>query len=542
MPRVTLVLCALLVPASLLPVPVSAAPLGSVLGSIAAPGPCTTGLTWDGRSLWAADHRSDTLYELDPKTGAVRRKLPSPGPRPAGLAWDGRRLWSLDPYDRTIYRVDPAKAVTDHRVESPVGEAVALGWDGKHLWIADSRTAKLHRLDPDDGTTIDSRPIPGRSADGLAFDGRYLWLADRLADRIYALDAATGEVLLSVPAPGPHVTGLAFDGKSLWAADYQTDRIYRLEHRGDGKPWRKAGKREQVEYTHELSNHGPGTVTEAHVYVAVPGDEAAQRLLAPVRFTPTPTEVVSDQWGQKIAHFAFKDLAPGARATVRMVARAQLFEVRNPVLPHQVKGALTDEARRFLGDESKYLIKDPVIQRAVKQAVGGEKNPYWVARKIYRHVHGKMVYKLAGGWNVAPRVLERGNGSCSEYSFVFIAMCRAAGVPARFAGALVLRKDDSSYDDVFHRWVEIFLPGYGWLPVDPSRGDKPGEAERAEAFGNLEPTFLITTRGGGASRYLGWQYNAEERWTCRGQCRVKVERIAEWEPFERLAEWAPRSE
>src|SRR5512140_3691630 len=107
MPRVApLVLGLLCVPLSLAPLPVAAAPLGSVLGSFAAPGPCTTGLTWDGRSLWAADHRTDLLYELDPKTGAVRRKLASPGPRPAGLAWDGKRLWSLDPYDRTIYRVD----------------------------------------------------------------------------------------------------------------------------------------------------------------------------------------------------------------------------------------------------------------------------------------------------------------------------------------------------------------------------------------------------------------------------------------------------
>jgi transglutaminase-like putative cysteine protease len=127
-------------------------------------------------------------------------------------------------------------------------------------------------------------------------------------------------------------------------------------------------------------------------------------------------------------------------------------------------------------------------------------------------------------------VLRRGAGSCSEYSFVYLALCRAAGIPARTAGSIKVRKDRASYDDVYHRWVEVYLPPYGWIPVDPSGGDKSTEAERAEGFGHLEGDVLITTHGGGASSLLDWTYNSNERYTCRGRCRVEVESLAEWSP------------
>ena len=39
---------------------------------------------------------------------------------------------------------------------------------------------------------------------------------------------------------------------------------------------------------------------------------------------------------------------------------------------------------------------------------------------------------------------------------------------------------------------------------------------------------MITTRGGGGSKYLGWKYNSDEKWSCKGRCRVQVENIAEW--------------
>ncbi len=111
-------------------------------------------------------------------------------------------------------------------------------------------------------------------------------------------------------------------------------------------------------------------------------------------------------------------------------------------------------------------------------------------------------------------------------------MCRAAGLPARYVGSIVIRGDDASYDEVFHRWVEVYLPGYGWIPVDPSGGDSAWPSNRANAFGHLRNRFLITTSGGGGSEYLQWGYNANQTWTSQGRCKIVVEYFGEWTPLE----------
>lgn len=160
------------------------------------------------------------------------------------------------------------------------------------------------------------------------------------------------------------------------------------------------------------------------------------------------------------------------------------------------------------------------------------KNLYWKARKIFNYLIDNMYYEMTGGWNTAPTVLARGNGSCSEYSFVYISMCRAAGIPARYVGAITERGDRVSMDDVFHRWVEIYLPNYGWVPVDPSGGDQSSPANQANYIGHVSNRFLITTQGGGGSTTLGWTYNCNEKWITEPKTNIVIDYFADWQPLE----------
>jgi transglutaminase-like putative cysteine protease len=266
----------------------------------------------------------------------------------------------------------------------------------------------------------------------------------------------------------------------------------------------------------------------------VPENLPNQELLAEIDYSPQPADFLMDKWGQKVAHYRFENLEAAQFTTVGMKVRAKLFEVRYFIFPEKV-GKLEeipkDVTEKFLADDTKYSVNSPFIQQSSKQAVGDETNPYWIARKIYNHVIDHMEYELAGGWNIAPTVLKRGTGSCSEYSFVYIAMCRAAGLPARYVGSVVIRGDDASDDEVFHRWVEVYLPNYGWIPIDPSGGDYEEPAKQANAIGNLQNRFLITTTGGGGSEYLEWGYNSNEKWTSQGKCKVYSEHIGEWSPL-----------
>jgi transglutaminase-like putative cysteine protease len=444
-------------------------------------------------------------------------------------------LWNVDALEAKIYRIRTRDGLVTRTIPAPVELPRALAYDGNALWVSDDEGKTIHRVDPEDGTTIREVPFPGKSVDGLAWDGRYLWIADRLADKFYAVDPESGEVVVALRSPGPHPIGLGWSGKELIGVDYQSDRIT-FVRRNDTKFLVAEDPRDAwVVLTHQVRNFGPDPLDSLDVFMAIPSGEAGQVLKERPRFDPKPEETLTDPWGQKVGRFSFRDLPAGQTATVRMKVHLLTHTVHYTVYPEKVQSLWKIPAeirRKYLVDAPKYDIKHPIIRKAVADAVGAEKNPYWIARKIYRYVHDHMHYERVGGWDVAPKLLERGSGSCSEYSYVFISLCRAAGLPARYAGALVVRRDDASWDDVFHRWVEVYLPPYGWIPVDPSRGDKTNEAERGDSFGHKYHDFLVTTHGGGGSSALGWSYNHNERYTCKGRCKVDVEVVAEWAPEE----------
>lgn len=60
-------------------------------------------------------------------------------------------------------------------------------------------------------------------------------------------------------------------------------------------------------------------------------------------------------------------------------------------------------------------------------------------------------------------------GSCRDLSWMQINMLRNVGIAARFAsGYFYFESDEPAYE--LHAWVEIFVPGTGWLGFDPSHG------------------------------------------------------------------------
>jgi hypothetical protein len=508
---------------------------GDVLTGFPTPGQCPTGLTYGDGLLWMSDRLSDSLYGINTENGEVEKVLPAPGFVPLGLAWDGEYLWCIDGEDNLIHQVNVTTGVTVKTLWAPTSGPKGLAWDGEYLWICDDKDDQIAQISIDDGTTIVSFPSPFAAPEGLAWDGKYLWCSDRYKDRIYMVETEHGEVLFSVDAPGKYARGLGWVDGSLWNVDYQADSLYKLVV-DDGVQYKTSDtKTQELLFTHEFRNYGPGSVETLDAYIAVPEDRHNQKIIGDIVFSPIADAILSDHWGQEVAHVQLGNLPLAERQRFTMHVVVELSDVRWFVFPEKVgnmEDIPGDIRERYLVDEDKYRINDPTIQEAVKAAVGDETNPYWMMRKIYKYVRDNLYYERVGGWNVAPAVLERGNGSCSEYSFVFIAMCRAAGLPARYVGAVAIRGDDASTDEVFHRWCECYVPGYGWVPVDPSGGDQERPEAVAEYFGHLANRYLITTEGGGASEYLGWGYNSDEKWTSKGPTKIHIEHVGEWSPLE----------
>jgi transglutaminase-like putative cysteine protease/streptogramin lyase len=513
--------------------------VGDIQKTIKTPGSCPTGLTFDGAYLWLADGHTDKIYKIDPETGKVVSSFESPGHHPEGLAWDGKYLWHIDSGEKLLYKLDPATGTALSILESNSTNPRDLTWDGEYLWIADFKSDTLLKVSPVDGMMVQTFPSPAGEPAGLAFDGKYLWVSDRGADRIYLVDPMDGLCLSSLRSYGPFPYGLAWGKDSLWNVDYENNEIYKIKvfdadivSRWDEKPL-------SLQFVKEFRNYGPGTVKTLDIYLPIPENRDNQTLLGPVQFDPKPNEIIKDSWGQKIAHFTFTDLKGYSIVQPEWKVDAKIFAVEYFIYPDKV-GSLDDIPldikKKFTQDGDKYRLSDPYIQELAREIAGKEKNPYWIVRRIYEYLGDHLSYNLkpVGGWNPAPTVLKRGTASCSEYSYTMIALCRSLGVPIRYVGAVSLRDDDASFDDVFHRWTEVYLPPYGWVPFDANKGDR-GEGappgDKVMGIGNVAARYIITTENGGGDKYLWFGYNYGFSWTSEGQCRIQEESYGLWSPL-----------
>lgn len=65
-------------------------------------------------------------------------------------------------------------------------------------------------------------------------------------------------------------------------------------------------------------------------------------------------------------------------------------------------------------------------------------------------------------------VLQNKKGVCDEYTNLFIALCRALGIPARYISGMAYSNAKNDFGN--HAWAEVWLPGHDWIPFDATYG------------------------------------------------------------------------
>jgi len=88
-------------------------------------------------------------------------------------------------------------------------------------------------------------------------------------------------------------------------------------------------------------------------------------------------------------------------------------------------------------------------------------------KDLVNWVHSNIEYDIGYSEKVSPaaEVFRDRRGVCVEYSHLLISMFRSLGLESRYVSGYVLADNWQP-----HAWVEVDVPGYGWLAVDPTLG------------------------------------------------------------------------
>jgi transglutaminase-like putative cysteine protease len=120
-------------------------------------------------------------------------------------------------------------------------------------------------------------------------------------------------------------------------------------------------------------------------------------------------------------------------------------------------------------------------------------------RRAVRYQQGTTNVQTA-----ASAVFAQGAGVCQDHSHVFIACCRALGVPARYVSGYLYAEQDTALQAASHAWAEAWVDSLGWLSFDVANSQRTGVAHLRLAVGRdyLDACPIRGVRFGGGEEAM----------------------------------------
>jgi transglutaminase-like putative cysteine protease len=196
--------------------------------------------------------------------------------------------------------------------------------------------------------------------------------------------------------------------------------------------------------------------------------ELRDRLLRPDDLQVMPANVPTREFIDGFGNRCVRLVAPAGPITFSCDALIEDDGELDPVVPDAVQHPieeLPDECLQFLL-ASRYCEVDRLSGFAWERFGGTA--PGWVrvqAVTDFVHKHVTFGYEYASPTKTAGDVLSDGKGVCRDYQHLAVALCRALGVPARYAtghiGDIRIPNPSDAPGD-FSAWFQAYLGGQWW--------------------------------------------------------------------------------
>ena len=149
---------------------------------------------------------------------------------------------------------------------------------------------------------------------------------------------------------------------------------------------------------------------------------------------------------------------------------------------------IQDAEGKYLGASAYIQTDAPAIRAKTEEILDGEVNSWRAAEKLCQWVHTAITEKkISGGFGSSLTALESLSGDCTEHTVLFIALARAAGIPARICSGIAFAQQDAFY---YHFWAEVYVGR--WVQMDPTWGQTIADANHIQLGGStLESDSLV---------------------------------------------------
>lgn len=212
-----------------------------------------------------------------------------------------------------------------------------------------------------------------------------------------------------------------------------------------------------IEYAFTLQNTTNQVVEQVELWTYAPTAFTATQQRVQIRASELFSEL-TDRHGNSILHVTIPQITPYAAKILTISVDLALAEEPQPI-PEET------DLSQYLQSGPYCEVDDYGIIALAQQLVAETQRE--TAQHIFQWVSRNITYS---GYLKAPRgaryALEHKQGDCTEFMYLFVALCRAAGIPARGIGGYVVNRNTILKPGDYHNWAEFYLDGI-WHVADP---------------------------------------------------------------------------
>ena len=457
-----------------------------------------------GNSMLMLDHPSRTLF-VARQDGQL-----TPVEQMKGWAISDAIIFDRAPLYCSRNRILRRTPAGVEQTEIPgTSDLRSIATDGRSVFVLDTGgQPAIVKIDPRSGMPISRIVYDGIKPTDIAIHANRIFVLD-MGDRcVHHIDPRSGRTRTRFQV-GPGVTsgsgGIVFIGGQLYVHEADFGRLRPLAWKQDSSfvsSWMKPLTMTFVQESENVSSKEPMKID---FDVPIPGESASQ-VIADLQWSEAPEQITTDRFGQSIARFRSIELGPKGRHELSYTAKVfvRALQFNPPVLPLKTLDQIPSEiAETYLTSEPIYEMSTPeMIQAALDARADRDGNSASNVRSLISniawYVSDNLRYEQDDSWDDARTTLERGTGSCSEYSFVFASLCRLNKIPTRLVGGIQFQDYAQKHEsDGFHRWTEVYFPTIGWIPVDVTKFDDGNRFSRDHEFLFGTPGYVIRLSEGG---------------------------------------------